>query len=105
MRWEPFFFDWFGGAASEDRAMTGLRASIYASDDFGDFKRLLSARAPDRPERLGAAVFAAREPVEMLIDEVEAIWSAIDAGDDWSAFNAKVASVRAYGAALALISP
>lgn len=40
-------------------------------------------------------------PCSMLIDEVEAIWSPIAERDDWSAFNAKIASVRALGAALA----
>lgn len=39
-------------------------------------------------------------PCSMLIDEVEAIWSAIDAHDDWEPFNAKVAAIRAFGAAL-----
>ena len=36
----------------------------------------------------------------MLVDEVEAIWAPIAAGDDWSAFHAKVAAVREMGAAL-----
>ena len=37
----------------------------------------------------------------MLIDEVEAIWSAIDAADDWTPFKAKLERIeetrRAYG--------
>ena len=37
----------------------------------------------------------------MLIDEVEAIWSAIADDDDWTPLHAKVAAVRAMGAALA----
>ena len=37
----------------------------------------------------------------MLIDEVEAIWAPIAANDDWSLFDAKIASIRAMGAALA----
>jgi hypothetical protein len=36
----------------------------------------------------------------MLIDEVEAIWAPIAAADDWSALHAKVAAIRAMGAAL-----
>ncbi|QKR99628.1 YdiU family protein [Sphingomonas sp. CL5.1] len=40
------------------------------------------------------------EPCSMLIDEVEAIWSRIAEADDWSAFDAKVASIRAMGDAL-----
>ncbi len=40
------------------------------------------------------------EPCSMLIDEVEMIWSHIAEADDWSAFDAKVASIRAMGDAL-----
>ena len=36
-------------------------------------------------------MFAAPEPEEMLIDEVEAIWAAIEAGDDWGPFRDKLA--------------
>ncbi|WP_394648273.1 protein adenylyltransferase SelO family protein [uncultured Sphingomonas sp.] len=41
------------------------------------------------------------EPCSMLIDEVEAIWAPIAAADDWSAFGAKIAGIRAMGDALA----
>ena len=47
-------------------------------------------------------MFAAPEPEEMLIDEVEAIWAAIDAGDDWGPFRDKVARVRRAGEAWGL---
>lgn len=40
------------------------------------------------------------EPCAMLIDEVEAIWSAIDRDDDWSLFHRKIARVRQLGQAL-----
>ena len=40
------------------------------------------------------------EPCGMQINEVEAIWDAIAQGDDWSAFNAKVAAIRTMGEAL-----
>lgn len=103
-RWEAFFFDWFCGAASEDRAMNGPRASLYGTETFTSFRRLLAGRTPARPGRLKADVFSRAEPEEMLIDEVEAIWSGIDSDDDWSAFDAKVGRVRLYGAALGLVS-
>ena len=35
----------------------------------------------------------------MLIDEVEALWSAIDAHDDWGPLHAKVAAIRRMGEA------
>ena len=40
------------------------------------------------------------QPESMLIDEVEAIWSAIAERDDWSLLAAKVDAVREMGAAL-----
>ncbi|RZJ74228.1 MAG: selenoprotein O, partial [Brevundimonas sp.] len=43
LRWEPFFFDWFGGVASEHRAMRGSRAALYAGEGFADFRRLIQA--------------------------------------------------------------
>ena len=38
-------------------------------------------------------------PETMVIEEVEAIWTAIDRDDDWSPLHAKIARVRAAGAA------
>jgi uncharacterized protein YdiU (UPF0061 family) len=40
-------------------------------------------------------------PCSMLIEEVEAIWAAIDREDDWSKFEAKIRAIREMGAALA----
>lgn len=51
--------------------------------------------------RAGRGAFWSGEPCSMLIDEVEAIWSAIAERDDWSPFHAKIATVRALGTALA----
>jgi len=59
----------------------------------------------DRPERLSDPRFAAADPEELLYDEIEAIWAAIDAGDDWSPFDAKVAAIRSMGAAWGLGGP
>ncbi|MBC6980379.1 protein adenylyltransferase SelO [Caulobacter sp. 17J80-11] len=104
LRWEPLFFDWFGGVASEARAMAGPRAGVYAGATFDAFRAALAPYAPDRPERLTHAYFQRPEPEEMLIDEVEAIWAEIDARDDWSALHAKLARIgearEAWGIAL-----
>ena len=95
LRWEPFFFDWFGGLASEDRAMNGLRGDLYGSEAFLAFRGLLAGRDADRPERLAGAYFEAPEPVELIIDEIETLWAAIAAGDDWTPFYAKLAAIEA----------
>jgi serine/tyrosine/threonine adenylyltransferase len=99
LRWEPFFFDWF--CKDEARAMAGPRGWRYEGEGFADFRRLAAAYEPDRPGRLGHAYFARPEPEELLYDEIEAIWAAIDKSDDWSAFEAKLAAIdaarRAWG--------
>lgn len=91
LRWEPLFFDWFGGFASSARALSGPRAKAYQGEAFDAFRFALLEHEPDRIERLEHPMFAAREPEEMLIEEVEAIWSAIDAQDDWTPLEAKLA--------------
>jgi uncharacterized protein YdiU (UPF0061 family) len=93
LRWEPFFFDWFCGAASEARALAGPRAGLYADPAFAAFRDLLSDAEPDRPERLSHPYFAASEPQELIYEEIEAIWAAIVERDDWSVFNAKLGAI------------
>ncbi|MFZ5669505.1 MAG: protein adenylyltransferase SelO [Pseudomonadota bacterium] len=92
LRWEPFFFDWFCG--SEDRALAGPRADLYADDAFADFRARLATFEPDRPGRLADPFFSRPEPEELLIDEVEALWSAIAEGDDWAPLAAKLERIE-----------
>jgi uncharacterized protein YdiU (UPF0061 family) len=95
LRWEPFFFDWFGGAASQARAMAGPRATRYAGEHATAFRASLTEFDADRPERLQNPYFARPEPEELLIDEIEAIWSAIAEGDDWALFDGKLDAIEA----------
>jgi len=95
LRWEPFFFDWFGGPASEARAWAGPRAGLYGEEAFVDFRRRLAEFEPNRPERLEHPVFARDEPEELLIEEVEALWAPIAAEDDWSPLYAKLDRIEA----------
>jgi serine/tyrosine/threonine adenylyltransferase len=92
LRWEPFFFDWFCG--DEARALAGPRGDLYGGEEFAEFRRRLSAAAPDRPERLADPYFAAPEPEELLVDEIEALWEPIAEADDWSAFQVKLAGIE-----------
>jgi len=102
LRWEPFFFDWFGGEASEARALAGPRAAIYDNEAFRAFRAQLAHHEPDRPERLSDPYFARTEPEEMLIEEVEALWAPIAESDDWAPFNDKLAHIEKARAAFAL---
>ncbi len=94
VRWEPFFFDWFCGAASEHRALAGPRANLYGGEQALAFRAALKDFQPERPERLADAYFARPEPEELNYDEIEAIWAPIAAADDWAAFNAKLAAIE-----------
>jgi serine/tyrosine/threonine adenylyltransferase len=93
-RWEPFFFDWFGGSASEARALKGPRAACYGGEAFTDFSIRLAPYEPDRPERLAGDYFAGAEPEELLYDQIETLWAAIAADDDWAPFQAKLAAIE-----------
>jgi uncharacterized protein YdiU (UPF0061 family) len=104
LRWEPFFFDWFGGLASEARALAGPRAAIYVGEGFADFRGRLAGYDMERPERLAASAFAAPEPEELLYDEIETLWAAIAERDDWSLFDAKLARIEAARQAWGLSS-
>ena len=104
LRWEPFFFDWFGGAASEGRALAGPRGDLYADEGFADFRERIAAFAPDRPERLTHPMFAEAEPCELLVDEIEAIWARIEDADDWAPFEEKLARIGEARAAWGLAS-
>ncbi len=66
--------------------------------DRSEFEGMLAAYRPARI--LDAAYWAGAAPESMLIDEVEAIWAAIAERDDWEPLMAKVAAVRAMGAAM-----
>jgi uncharacterized protein YdiU (UPF0061 family) len=87
---DRFFFDWRGGAP-------GAGAGPY--DDFAEV-RALAARYEPAPHARDHPYWSDPEPCSMHIDEVEAIWARIDAADDWSALDAKVAAVRRMGEAL-----
>ncbi len=71
-------------------------------DRYGaPFAEARAALAAYTPRKDRTHPYWSAEPCSMLIDEVEAIWSAIDDRDDWGPFTAKVAAIRQMGDALA----
>ena len=102
LRWEPFFFDWFGGLASAPRALQGPRAHLYDTEAFRAFRTGLEAFETEREARLQHSYFAQPEPQELLYEEIEAIWSAIAEQDDWTPLEAKLAAIEQTRQALAL---
>lgn len=87
---DRFFFDWRGGRA--------VPSDRYDPAHWGDLTARVAACRPV-PGALDAPYWSGDAPCSMLIDEVEAIWSAIDTADDWQPLHAKVAALRAMGTA------
>ncbi len=98
---ERMFFDWFGGPAAAARASESPHADLYADDGFAAIKARLVSAAPRDDVDLGHAYFSGA-PTTMLIDEVEALWDAIDVSDDWRPLEDKITAIRAMGEAYGL---
>ncbi len=96
---EQFFFDWYGGRESRERAMRSAEAAKYAGAEFEKLMTVLSdwPATPETLARLSDPYFERAKPCSMLIDEIEAIWEPIARVDDWSKFEAKIEDVRAMG--------
>ncbi|WP_174274425.1 protein adenylyltransferase SelO family protein [Sphingomonas bacterium] len=91
---DRFFFDWRTGR----RRAPSPADQSYASD-FTTLPDLLAPYAPSAT--LDHDFWRDAEPCSMPIEEVEAIWSAIDRRDDWAPLHAKVDAIRRMGRALA----
>ena len=98
---ERMFFDWFGGPAAAARANESPHADLYADDGFAAIKARLESAAPRDDVDLDHAYFSGA-PTTMLIDEVEALWDAIDVSDDWRPLEDKITAIRAMGEAYGL---
>lgn len=104
---QQVFHDLLGGAKLERLRDSPIRAVFETAAWAGVIERL---RALPGVPGLAAALqhpASLRAPETMVIDEVEAIWSAIDARDDWAPLHGKVAAIRESGArnrALGLLS-
>ncbi|HZV19407.1 MAG TPA: YdiU family protein [Sphingobium sp.] len=86
---DRFFFDW----RRADR--TG---PLYVGE-LWDKAREAATTLAHRTDTLDHAYWQGDTPCSMHIDEVEALWAAIDRDDDWAPLMRKVAMIRAMGAA------
>lgn len=101
-RFEQVFFDWFGGAASQERAAGSPINHLYADNRFVPLLDRLVTYEPKAAKRLEHYYFANRTPCTMLIEEMEQIWALIAENDDWSAFYAKIETIKSMRRALGL---
>ncbi|HVJ19871.1 MAG TPA: YdiU family protein [Polyangiaceae bacterium] len=102
--YDEFFFDWWGGPASSARALSSARAPSYAAAEFSALRRLLEGRSPAGADRLGEPYFQGDAPCSLLIDEIEAIFSAVAERNDFGPFEQKLERIRELGAATAVAS-
>lgn len=93
---DRFFFDWRGGRGREHPG--------YSGAEWAPLRDLIRDTAPPA-DALSASYWQADAPCSMWIEEVEAIWSAIDRENDWQPLHAKVEAIRAMGAGHGVYRP
>ncbi|MBY0316266.1 MAG: YdiU family protein [Bdellovibrionales bacterium] len=92
--YDSFFFDWFCGALSEDRAHKSERAPFYKKPEFKVIHELLRSYKCLNEEILSQEYFQQKDSTFLLIDDIENIWTAIDQKEDWSLFQNKITALR-----------
>ena len=97
---EQFFFDWFAGEASAERASRSPLADMYTGDSFAELRRKIGAYEPIDSKLLDHAYFQREKPCSLLIDEIESLWESIASRDDWSPFEAKLVQIEEMRGAL-----
>jgi uncharacterized protein YdiU (UPF0061 family) len=100
--YDQAFFDLFGGVGDGARVAGSPEAAAYEHESFAEVRRRMEGfEATEAAARALAEdeYFRRERPESMLIDEVEAIWSAIDERDDWGSFEAKIEAIRTMGRA------
>ncbi len=88
---DRFWFDWRGGTP----VVPG-----YDGPEWTDLRAALAGHAPVGAVRTHS-YWQDAAPQTMLIEDIEAIWSAIAERDDWTFFDRKIAAVRRMGEAMA----
>jgi len=96
--YDQFFFDWYGGLISMERAQQSPAAVFYEEDRFQPVRTALAGWTAAHPDRIRHPHLQGRHPCSMLISEVEALWSAIDLADSWQPLEEKLVQIRAVGA-------
>lgn len=92
------WFDWYGGEASEHRAAAS--PVTYAGERWLAVRRALAGYQPARPQALEHPYLQGAGPESLYIEEVEALWDAIDHADEWGPLYDKVRRIRQAGRAL-----
>ncbi|MEJ0022465.1 MAG: YdiU family protein [Alphaproteobacteria bacterium] len=92
--WAQFFHDWFAGR-------NGRQDDRYDAPAFTPVRAAIEARATPNDLRLAHPHFAREAAVDLLIEEVEALWDPIAAQDDWSTYETKLRDIEEMRVAVA----
>ncbi|MEP3227344.1 MAG: protein adenylyltransferase SelO family protein [Parasphingorhabdus sp.] len=87
---DQFFFDWGQNKIPQD--------GHYSTEVYDEFRREYESYEPFRSAE--DIYWQSHQPCSMYIEEVEAIWGAIDQDDNWQPLSEKVAAIRKMGSAL-----
>jgi serine/tyrosine/threonine adenylyltransferase len=92
---QQVFFDLLGGGMADRIAGSPIR-EIYDAGSWPEVREGLSrlTPAPGLEAALAHPAASAEKPETMVIEEVEAIWAAIDREDDWQPLREKVGRLR-----------
>jgi uncharacterized protein YdiU (UPF0061 family) len=94
MGFDRFFFDWYGGAASDARARVSPAEAHFTGARFAALRKRFEQYTPTHPERLGLPYFQRAAPCSLLIDEIETLWAAVAERDDWGPLAAKLEAIE-----------
>ena len=84
--WPQFWHDWHSGAGRLMAAKKSKNSAFYTGEEFADWLTALGTyEAAGPPPKTDT-------PPNLLYDEIGALWKPIDEDDDWSLFEAKLAS-------------
>ena len=84
--WPQFWHDWQSGAGRLMAVKKSKNSAFYTGEEFADWLTALGTyEAAGPPPKTDT-------PPNLLYDEIGALWKPIDEDDDWSLFEAKLAS-------------
>jgi len=84
--WPQFWHDWQGGAGQFMQAKKSPNSDYYTGEEFAEWLSVFGQyEATGKPAQTD-------KPVSLLYDEIGELWKPIDEHDDWSAFEAKLAT-------------
>jgi serine/tyrosine/threonine adenylyltransferase len=92
MGYDRFFFDVYGGGARQGWTKRPDAADLYAGAAWDALVERLRVYDPVSP--VAPRYYEGKGPCTLVIDEVERVWDAIAARDDWGPFYEKVEEMR-----------